>query len=223
VKSILKTAQYILHSILEILLPSKCIGCQNKGEILCLNCLAKIEKAEKGDTDILAPFAYHDPLMKKIIWNLKYYHHKNLGLKLGEILYDEMLEDISGIEAYTKGSPILVIPVPISKIRRKKRGYDQAERIAQGFCNSGSKNTFGIKTNIIFKNIETTPQARITNRKRRLKNIKGSFLIKNIEEIKGQNILIIDDVTTTGGTINEIINLLKKNGAKNVYGYAVAH
>jgi len=222
-KIALKTAQYILYSILEIFFPSKCIGCQNKGEILCINCLAKIDKAEKGDTAILAPFAYHDPLMKKIIWNLKYYHHKNLGLKLGKILYDELLEDISEMRIYTQGSPVFVIPVPISKLRRKERGYNQAERISQGFCNQGDKNTFRIKTDIIFKNIETTPQARIKNRSRRLKNIKDSFIIKNINEIKGQNIIVIDDVTTTGGTINEIISLLKKNGAKNVYGYAIAH
>ncbi|MEK7106073.1 MAG: phosphoribosyltransferase family protein, partial [Patescibacteria group bacterium] len=64
---------------------------------------------------------------------------------------------------------------------------------------------------------------RITNRNERLKNVKGVFEIKNPEVVKGRTIIIIDDVTTTGGTIKEILKLLKNSGAKKAVGFTVAH
>ena len=82
---------------------------------------------------------------------------------------------------------------------------------------------FELKNHIVFKKIDTLPQAKITNRKRRLENVRGVFDIKNPENIKGKTIIIIDDVTTTGGTILEIMKILKKSGAKKVIGFAVAH
>ncbi len=73
------------------------------------------------------------------------------------------------------------------------------------------------------KNKNTIPQARLTNRNKRLQNIKGAFSIINTNIIKGKTVIIIDDVTTTGGTMLEIIKILKKSGAKKVIGFAVAH
>lgn len=208
----------------EILFPSICLGCQIKGEILCSYCINRINRNdEKLDNDIIAIFKYHDPIVKKLIWNLKYYHHPYLGQKIGQILYDEILEEISEIKAYTMGSPIMIIPVPITKNKLKIRGYNQVEKIARGFCEKGEKELFVLKNDIIIKKIETIPQARIKNRSKRLQNIKNSFEIKNSAQIKGQTIIIIDDVTTTGGTLNEIIKILKKNGAKKVIGLALAH
>ncbi len=222
-KSILKMIVDIFSEVLDIFYPRSCLGCKINGEILCLSCITKITKQDRETDNVIAPFSYQDPLMKKIIWNFKYYHHKYLGIRMGEILYDELLEDIADMSIYTQGSPILVVPVPISKLRRKERGYNQAELIAKGMSDKGGKNLFILEKNIVFKNIETIPQARITNKARRLKNIKNTFSIKNKNRIKEQTIIIIDDVTTTGGTINEILNLLKRNGAKKVIGFALAH
>ncbi len=223
-ESTIKTIKLITYWMLEIIFPSTCLGCKIKGEILCSNCIIKINRTEKEtDSSIVAVFNYHDPLIKKVIWNLKYYHHPHLGQKLGEILHDELIEDISDIQVYTAGHPILVIPVPLSKSKNKKRGYNQAKKIAQGFCNKGGKEILLLKDNIVSKKSETIPQARITNRNRRLKNIQNSFQIKNLNEVRGQTIIVIDDVTTTGGTLNEIIKELKKAGATKVLGFAVAH
>jgi ComF family protein len=218
------TIKRIWYYFLEILFPSLCLGCKTKGEILCSNCIIKINRNKREMEDnIIALFEYHNPLIKNIIWNLKYYHHPYLGKKLGEILYEEVMEDISEMRLYTQGSPILVIPVPVSKNKMKIRGYNQAEKIASGFCEKGGKKVFKLKNNIINKKTETIPQARINNRARRLKNIAGSFEINNPKDISGQTIIIIDDVTTTGGTLNEIIKLLKESGAKKVIGLAIAH
>jgi competence protein ComFC len=210
--------------LLDILFPIKCLGCQSKNVVICDNCIAKIRIAEREtDKNILAVFDYRDPIIKKAIWELKYYHKRYLGRKLGQLLYEFLVEDISDIRTYALGRPILVIPVPISKKKTLTRGYNQSLAIAKGFCNSSTEQIFELKDKIVIKKVETLPQARITNRKRRLENIKGVFEIKNKDEVKGRTIIIIDDVTTTGGTINEISKILKKSGAKKVIGFTIAH
>ena len=124
---------------------------------------------------------------------------------------------------FGEGSPVYIIPVPISKDRKENRGYNQSEIIAKSFCSAAPLNIFQLKNKIIFKKTNTIPQAKLNNRNRRLQNIKGAFEIKNSEQVRGKTIIIIDDVTTTGGTILEIMKLLKKSGAKKVLGFAVAH
>lgn len=216
--------KYTLNFILNILFPIECLGCKIKGEILCENCSSFIKLAEREtESNIIALYDYRDPLIKKVIWNLKYYHHHFIGNKLGKILYQELLEEISDLRMYTEGKPILVIPVPISRNKTKIRGYNQADKIAQGFCSSGDKGLFELKNNVVTKKTNTIPQARINSRERRLKNVIGIFEVKNSEIIKGRTIIVIDDVTTTGGTIKEMMKILKKAGAKKVVGFAVAH
>jgi ComF family protein len=168
-------------------------------------------------------FDYRDPLIKKVIWELKYHHKRYLGGKLGQLLYEFFMEDISEMKIDVSGRSIFVIPVPISNKKTKIRGYNQALTIAKGFCHPAPAGIFELKDKIIIKKIETLPQARITNRQQRLKNVRGIFEIKNGDIVKGRTIIIIDDVTTTGGTISEIIKILKKSGAKSVVGFAVAH
>ena len=128
----------------------------------------------------------------------------------------------SDMRIYTDQS-ILVIPVPLSRSRGKERGYNQAEIIARGFIDASDEGIFELRGDIINKKLDTKPQARITNRTERLRNIKNVFEVKNQIDVKGRTIIVIDDVTTTGGTLNEIIKILKKSGAKKVVGFAVAH
>ena len=213
-----------IELFLEILFPSKCLGCYKKGEIICENCVDNLHLAERPTEEkILALYDYRDPIIKKAIWNLKYYNDPHLGQKLGELLYQSFLEEIQLLQMFSVGSPIYIIPVPISNDKRKRRGYNQSEIIARNFCKNEIKNIFQLKTNIIYKKSNTIPQARIENRAKRLQNIKGTFEIKNIAELKGKTVIVIDDVTTTGGTLTEIIKLLKKSGSKKVIAFAVAH
>jgi competence protein ComFC len=210
--------------LIEILFPTKCLGCSIKNEILCDNCISKIDQAEREtENNIVAVFDYRNPIIKKAIWELKYHHKHYLGKKLGQLLYESLIEDISNMKIEVAGREIYVIPVPISNKKTKKRGYNQALAIAKGFCDSAEKGVFELKNGVVIKKVETIPQAKITNRKRRLENVRGVFEIKNKEIIRGRTIIVIDDVTTTGGTINEIIKILKKAGAKRVVGFAVAH
>lgn len=213
-----------INFILDILFPIKCLGCETKNQILCDNCISKIKPAEREtERDILALFDYRDTIIKKAIWELKYHNKRYLGKKLGQLLYESMIEEIADLRTMTSGRSIFVVPVPISNIKNKKRGYNQAHIIAKEFCGSAPFNIFKLQNKIVIKKIETIPQARIHERKRRLKNVHGVFEVKNEYLVKGRTFIVIDDVTTTGGTINEIIKILKKAGAKKVIGLAVAH
>lgn len=210
--------------ILEILFPSSCIGCHKKGVILCENCVNSLEIAKRPTEEkIMALYDYRDPIVKKAIWKLKYYHSPYLGQKLGELLYQSFLEEIYLLQMFCQGSSIYVIPVPISSDKKKIRGYNQSEIIARNFCKSTTSDMLELKTNIIYKKPNTIPQARIENRARRLKNVKDTFYIKNEKQIRGKTIIVIDDVTTTGGTLIEIFKILKKSGAKKVVAFTIAH
>jgi len=214
----------IKNFLINILFPIKCLGCEAKDDILCDNCIQKIRIVEREtDRNILAVFDYRDPLIKKSIWELKYHHKRYIGEKLGLLLYEFLIEDIADLKIEVSGRSIYVVPVPISNKKTKVRGYNQSFSISKGFCDQAERGIFELKNKIIFKKIDTIPQAKITNRKRRLENVHGVFGIKNNEDIKGRTIIVIDDVTTTGGTISEIMRILKKAGAKKVIGFAVAH
>lgn len=216
----------IKNFFLDLFFPLVCLGCQKKGQIICQNCQRKIPLVQREtEKDIIALYDYRDPIIKKLIWHLKYYHHPMIGQKLGEILYDELIEELAEIMIFTKGQKILVIPVPISKHKTKVRGYNQALKIAEGFISQANKQElfFEIGSGIVTKIIETIPQAHIKNRSKRLSNIVGVYLVTNKTMIKGRTIIIIDDVTTTGGTIKEIMKILKKAGARKVIGLTLAH
>ena len=214
----------IKNFFLETLFPVRCTGCQLKNEILCNNCIKIFDlNQEIIGEDIRAVFNYKNIIIKKIIWELKYHHKRYLGEKLGNLLYEFLIEDISDIKINVSGRSIFVIPIPISNNKIKSRGYNQTLAIANGFCKSEKSGTLELKDKIVIKKYDTIPQAKITNKKRRLENIKNVFEIKNKEIIKGRTIILIDDVVTTGGTLREVMKILKKAGAKKIYGYTVAH
>jgi len=214
----------IKNLLLDIFFPTKCIECGKKNEIICDICIGNIQLTDREtEKDIIALFDYRNPIIKKAIWELKYHHHRYIGEKLGKLLYESLIEDISDMKIDVARRSIFVIPVPISRDKNKIRGYNQSLAISKGFCSGVDKKVLEIKNNIIYKKINTLPQAKITNRSKRLENIRGVFEIKNKEIIKGRTIIIIDDVTTTGATMNEMIKILKKAGAKKIIGFAVAH
>ncbi|KKS56700.1 MAG: Competence protein F, partial [Candidatus Nomurabacteria bacterium GW2011_GWF1_42_40] len=80
-----------------------------------------------------------------------------------------------------------------------------------------------LEKDILIKPKDTKHQAHIENRSERLKNIIGSFTVKNSEIIKGRNIILIDDILTTGATLSEARKVLKRAGARKVIAFTVAH
>jgi competence protein ComFC len=191
---------------------------------MCGSCIAHMRIAERDTAhNILTCYDYRDPITKAAIWNLKYYRKRHLGTILGQLLYENLIEEISEIKSFASGRPILVIPTPLSRNRNKTRGYNQARILATHFCACETKEIFELRDDLVCKTIDTAPQARIQNRAERLRNIRGAFEVTKSEIVRGRTIIVIDDVTTTGATLTEIMKVLKEAGAKRVIGFSLAH
>jgi competence protein ComFC len=121
--------------------------------------------------------------------------------------------------------PIL-IPIPLSRERFRERSYNQTELICEELIRldtSPRAHQLNLEKNILIKKIDTPHQAQIHDRSHRLKNVVGSFTLKNSDMINGKNIILIDDITTTGATLSEARKVLKKAGAKKIIAFTVAH
>lgn len=215
---------YIYNFIVDILFPLRCIGCKKSDFYICDECIDKIpEPNHEKLEEIEACFDYQHPLIKKAIWDLKYYNKKHASVALGKQLGIYMYEEISELRQIYRGQKFIIIPVPLSKERFRERGYNQAEYLAHAFAQSFHEDIFEINTNIVLKTRDTGHQARIHNKKIRLKNIIGAFILNKNINLNNRIVFVLDDVTTTGATLTEIIKILKKAGAREVRGIAVAH
>jgi ComF family protein len=114
-------------------------------------------------------------------------------------------------------------PIPISKTRLKERGYNQTLLLAKALVHLDNNQNFKLEENILLKIKETLHQARLKNKKARLENLLGTFEVINIEKIQNRNIILIDDVVTTGATLTEAKKVLRKAGAKKIIAFSIAH
>ncbi|OGI95361.1 hypothetical protein A2917_02230 [Candidatus Nomurabacteria bacterium RIFCSPLOWO2_01_FULL_42_17] len=224
-----------LNTILNIIFPLKCIVCGENGKDFCLECLSDAPPAQRESEKWIFPiYDYRHPPIKKALWLLKYKGKKRLANIFAEVLYEKILEELADLSVMENFKNALLIPIPLSKKRRRERGYNQAELICKELIKLNhlrysvdGKSNFSLENNILIKPRETEHQARIHNRKERLKNIVGSFSIKNVETnanlLKNRNIILIDDITTTGATLNEARKTLKNAGARKIIAFTIAH
>ena len=228
--------------ILDLILPEFCSGCGKEGTIFCEACLKELRqsflypkcfycgaKSPAGkrspagrtclscqkNTNIYAffsSFPYSNNDIKTLIHQLKYKRISKIAAILGAELGEYFLKMSPKIPPNS-----LIIPIPLHKHRHIERGFNQSELIAKFISKK-------IKIPILtaLKKIKSTPdQTELSGEKRR-KNIKGVFSITNQEQIKGKNIILVDDVKTTGSTIEEAAGILKKSGAKRIWALTVA-
>lgn len=115
----------------------------------------------------------------------------------------------------------IVVPVPMSKASFRKRGYNQAELLARGFCDIMDCDDKFVDA--LSKIKDTTPQEKL-GKKERKENLIGCIRVKDGAKtrVKGKIVLLVDDIKTTGATINECAKVLKLKGAKAVYAVTVA-
>jgi len=215
---------WILNTILNILFPVNCISCGKSNEDLCPECINTFPEAERETLPWVSPlYDYRHPPIKKSIWLLKYKSKIRFANVYASLMYDRMLEELAELAMFENFHEAILIPIPLSRKRYKERGYNQAELICKQLVKLDEGNNFKLARNLLIKNKETVQQARIKNRQERLKNLVGSFSVKNPQVIKNQNIILIDDVTTTGATLKEARSVLRKAGARKVIAFTVAH
>lgn len=225
----------IYNLFLAIFFPKICVGCGTYGSFLCQNCATKIEVIktatcpECGKISQLGKYCTNckarlhfslDAVLiaarfdagptKELIHNLKYNGLAELSELLGEIVYKRIL-------AESPMSNLIVTFVPLHRRRLGDRGYNQAELIANYVCHR-----LDVPCAQTLKRIRNTTTQTKLSRQDRLANIQSAFRCISPEIVVSKNILLIDDVMTTGATLNECAKVLKKAGAKKVFAAVVA-
>ncbi len=143
---------------------------------------------------------------------------KKGNAKLAVYLGERMAAFFIKTCAELTGEPLLLLPVPMTKARRRERGYNQAERLAEGVCAFLCEAGIEAETDftLLVKTRETKPQKGMS-RKERAENVRGAYRVVERKKCKGKTVVLVDDVTTTGSTGNEIAKKLLQAGAKEVY------
>ncbi len=194
------------------------------------NLMEKIpQSGELEESRFKALFQYKNNIAHKAVWEIKYRANKKITEKFSKLLYEFILENISDETIFSNFKNPLLLPIPASKSTLRERGFNQCTLIAEEIekidgepaCRSGRKN-FEINFDALSKIKETPHQSKSKNRAERLKNLQDSFKADS-EKVKGRNIIVIDDVITTGTTMKEASKTLRKAGAKKVLGFAIAH
>lgn len=234
-----------MPNLLDFLFPKQCFGCGRYSSYICSFCLNKIKISDKqicpvcrrpaigGKThpvcqkkqslDGLTFVFQYNWLAKKIIKKIKYRFIYSAVEELSEIFLSSLGED-DMIAWVCRKKPIL-IPVPLHSSRKRWRGFNQSEILGKIIARR-----LGIKfcSDLLKRTKNTAPQTNF-KKKNRLKNIKGAFSINNDYSkfnppAGGLNsrFLLFDDVWTTGGTMQECAKVLKRNGAKFVWGLTIA-
>ena len=214
----------ISQKILDILFPIKCLSCGAKDITLCNKCLDSVDIVlQKHGATTISIFSYRNAIIKKALRALKYNNNKEIGEIFARILYDEILEDLSDRQLFSNFKNPLLIPIPLSKKRLRERGFNQSGLIAREISHLDNNTSFTFTESVLYKIKDTPSQVSIKDKAERLKNLHGCFSVKDKKVVCGKNIIIIDDVTTTGATIAEARKTLLSAGAKKVIAFTVAH
>lgn len=194
---------------LEIIFPPKCGICGKIGEgYICNNCynMFIINKIYKNyNSERFHMLKYEGIIRDKLIeykFNDKTYLYR--------MFYEILIKDKNACDFF-KGYDI-IIPVPIHKKRKTLRGYNQSELIAKKLSD---KFKMPMYIDVLKKQINTIPQSSL-GKKARKNNAQNVYKVDNMQKIKNKNVVILDDIYTTGATANECIKVLKDAGAYRV-------
>lgn len=145
---------------------------------------------------------------------LKYQRVRTVAPLLGRLL-DETLA------AARLPEPLLVVPVPLFRRKLRERGFNQAEGIARALVERRVLGNMQLEPSCLVRTRQTASQTGLTRHQRRA-NVRGAFALTKHERIAGKNVLVVDDVMTTGTTASECARILLQAGAKQVFVATVA-
>lgn len=217
----------------DFLFPKKCVQCGRSGRFLCTNCIRKqvayekqrCIKCQRSSLDGLTHprckqiwsaeglyviFKYRNGI-KKIIKDMKFRRLSDLDKELEGLFagLDRRMVD------YWKRNNFVVTWVPMHISKQNERGFNQAESIGKVFARINSLTVI----DMLVRSKNTTPQF-MQSRIERQKNIRNSIRVKS--RLKKENIILIDDVVTTGATVAECVKVLKRGGAGRVWVLSLA-
>lgn len=176
---------------------------------------------ERAGKEIISLFDYREPIVRQAIWELKYKGNPKVVKLLSGLLYDELLAFLEEYAPLTNFTNPLLIPLPLSKQRQKERGFNQCKLLADELMRLDEGRNFTLSL-ALTKIRHTQSQTKQDTRGGRLKNLRGCFRA-DTNAVLRRNIILIDDVATTGATIEEAKRALRKAGARKVIAFTVAH
>jgi competence protein ComFC len=226
-------------NLIDIFYPKFCMGCSSLGSYLCRRCALRIfllqEQYCSGCENIsqsgwthseciqntpldasLSLYAYSG-VIKDILKEIKY---RKVSQMVGDITKVSESNIYKVFFPFRKlfTSRTAIQPVPLHPYRLKTRGFNQAEYIASRLARYLHLSV----VSLVCKTSNTYPQASLSDRQERIKNIKGVFTCLN-KETNYDTVIVVDDIYTTGSTCREVGFSLKKNGVKNVISFTIAH
>lgn len=190
------------------------------GGMHCRHC----KKEKYHFSYIRSAAVFKNVLLRDLVHQFKYNEKESLSGDLSELLCRAWKRYPEIQDAET------IIPVPLYPANLRERGFNQSELLAKGLIillnrhyeeKLVSDPPPQLLENILVRVRKTTSQTRLS-REERLMNVESAFLVKNDQPIHSKTVLLIDDVCTTGATLNECAKVLKKSGAKKVYGLTLA-
>jgi ComF family protein len=210
----------------SLFFPEYCLGCSGgliKGEeILCTNCLVKLPRTgyidieenpikEKfiGRLPIKNAWAFlrfrKEGIVQHLLHQLKYNDQPEIGIRLGKLFGKEMKDN--GFSQFD-----LIVPLPLHASRKKNRGYNQSEKFAEGLSAS-LEIPLNADCCVRLKNTQTQTRK---NRSERWENVEFAFHVKQRSVIENKHILLVDDVMTTGATLEACGRQLMNSGCKEL-------
>ncbi len=232
----------LIDSILEWIFPSKCIFCSSilsinsEEKIFCQKCIEYFTYIEKPicikcgrtvdeDADSVCndcrniqykfvrnmSVFYYDDFVRHLIFKFKYGKGVYVGNKLGEIMSNYFFDN------YIKNID-LIIPIPLHKSKQRARGFNQALILSKHIS---KKTGIPLSEKGLIRIKNTRPQSKLSISQRQ-KNLKDAFQINKTLNIQNKNILLIDDIFTSGSTINNCTKILHENGAKDVFSFTLS-
>jgi len=213
--------------ILNLLFPPYCLNCQQYGAYVCPACFGKIKINSLAESDALAKNKpkyldklliasdWQNPLLRQLIYEFKYRFAKDLKKPLGLLL-------IRFLSQITLPQPALIVPIPLHPKRLRWRGFNQAQELGKELAKEYNINM----ANLLKRAHPTKAQMSFKNKTQRVLNIKNAFVLN--PEFTGptaftkSTILLLDDICTTGATLNQAAKALKRTGVKNVWGLTLA-
>lgn len=224
--------KYFANNLFDFILPRFCCSCKTKLSVnqdtMCVDCLSKIQRSNSSRlkreferkfmnnkiiSEFYSPFVFEkDKELQHAIHTLKYDKKFPVGIFLGKVLAAEIKS------SKTNWKFDLIIPIPLHQLKKAERGYNQAYYIAKGVGK-----IFKVKvSDRSVKRIKYTESQTTMNLNEREENISGAFKVKWNTQVRGKNILLLDDVITTGATISECGKILLEAGASKVYAASIA-
>ena len=203
-----------LIKLLDFIYKKKCYFCRSSyhNTLMCENCYNKIEELSLCPILTISGIKIYSSChyvkeMQKLIRGVKYHNQKELAYYQAKFMYEYFIKIINNDTTFT------IIPVPLHKKRQKQRKFNHMELVANELSKlSGWK----INTNLITRIKETKPQYKL-KKEERIKNLENAFKV-HPQNYNNENLLIIDDILTTGSTLSEMIKEFKKHNINKITG-----